>query len=410
MGKVFRTLDTITIERLDKPEVVTNFIVAVHKGVQAGFTKFNIEFRLLEYSAIFPNAACPLAGYVSHYRKHGLEFSRIDSSPAVASTQIMSPLSVKNSENRLTQNVLNKVWEFNDSEDVYRLTDAFIDELFGLDNFEQGALHSLEWSLSEIMDNVIQHSKSDSGFVMGQIHPKTKHIAFSIFDGGQGIFNSLQTYQKPPKTALDALTLCVRENVTRDKSIGQGNGMFGLYQIVNQNKGLLSITSHGALFTMREGKLETLTELPFLSKENGCVSIDFQLDYNKPISLADALNVGGKNYMPVNYRLENFENDAGEIVFNVKDKSSGFGTRQAGAKVRKEVINIYTETKKVIIIDFDGITLISSSFADEFIGKLVLEFGFFGFNNIIRLRNMNELTQSIVQRSVSQRMAESLRD
>ena len=54
--------------------------------------------------------------------------------------------------------------------------------------------------------------------------------------------------------------------------------------------------------------------------------------------------------------------------------------------------------------------LISSSFADELIGKLVLEYGFFGFNNVIRLKNMNSLVQTIVQRSVSQRMAESLKE
>ena len=51
--------------------------------------------------------------------------------------------------------------------------------------------------------------------------------------------------------------------------------------------------------------------------------------------------------------------------------------------------------------------IISSSFADELIGKLVTEFGFYGFNNIFKLKNMNANVQSIVQRSVAQRMMES---
>lgn len=59
-------------------------------------------------------------------------------------------------------------------------------------------------------------------------------------------------------------------------------------------------------------------------------------------------------------------------------------------------------------MDFTGIDLISSSFADELLGKLVVEFGFFGFNNFFKMKNMNSLIQSIVQRSVGQRMAESL--
>ena len=54
-----------------------------------------------------------------------------------------------------------------------------------------------------------------------------------------------------------------------------------------------------------------------------------------------------------------------------------------------------------------NINIISSSFADELIGKLVTEFGFYGFNNIFKLKNMNANVQSIVQRSVAQRMMES---
>jgi len=51
--------------------------------------------------------------------------------------------------------------------------------------------------------------------------------------------------------------------------------------------------------------------------------------------------------------------------------------------------------------------MISSSFADELIGKLVTEFGFYGFHNIFKLKNMNPDVPSIVQRSVAQRMIES---
>ncbi len=403
---VKRQLDKITIERLDVPEVAVNFITEIHKGQKAGFESFELNFSLADNSAIFPNAACPLAGYLDFYRNSGVEFTRSDNNLAVSATAIFNALSIKNTGQIFFKNALNKVWKFEDSDDVGLIIQSFIDELYGTDGFAAGALHSLEWSLSEIMDNVIQHAKTPVGYVMGQIHPKTKHVAFCIFDYGQGIFNSLQTYKNPPKSALDALTLCVKENVTRDKKIGAGNGLFGLYQVVNQNKGRLTITSHGSSITLLDGEIKTKTKIPYINNGYGSTLIDFQLDYKKPISLADALNISGKNYQPVNLRLENLENDAGEIVFKVKGKSSGFGTRQAGIRVRKEVINIQHETGKTIIIDFEGIAMISSSFADEFIGKLVLEFGFFGFNNVIRLRNMPEIVQSIVQRSVSQRMSE----
>ena len=61
-----------------------------------------------------------------------------------------------------------------------------------------------------------------------------------------------------------------------------------------------------------------------------------------------------------------------------------------------------------VILDFSGIAIISSSFADEFIGKLVVMYGFYGFQSIIRIKNMNEVSQAILHRSVAQRMMNSI--
>jgi hypothetical protein len=102
------------------------------------------------------------------------------------------------------------------------------------------------------------------------------------------------------------------------------------------------------------------------------------------------------------------ENKSGEVVVMLKNKSTGFGARKAGAKTRNEALNIHRETGQTTVINFEG-ALVALSFADELLGKLVLELGFFGFNNAIRLRNMSDLTQSTVQKSVSQRMAEALK-
>ena len=70
------------------------------------------------------------------------------------------------------------------------------------------------------------------------------------------------------------------------------------------------------------------------------------------------------------------ENVSGEIEYIIKEKSQGYGTRKAGIRVRNEILNIYQETKKPINADFKGASLILSFYADEVIGKLVLEFVF----------------------------------
>ncbi len=406
MKKVSLLSDQILINNLSSPEVMGEFILAMKDCLEHGYNR--PKLIVSDSIPIYPNAACPVAGLIQFYKSSGIKFKTSELGKGANSICLTSPMQVGIEKSNLQMNVLNKIWEFKTEEDVFNLSKAFIDELIKTDKFEQGVLHSLEWSLYEIMDNVINHSATNSGFVMGQIHPKSKHIALCVFDTGQGIYNSLQTYQPKPKTPLDALTICIKSGVT--SGIGQGNGLFGLYEVVRQNEGQLTIASTGASLTLKENNIQTTKEHPFISNKIGCTSVDFQLNYSKPISLDKALKTNGKTYPPqVNFRIENLENDLGEIVFLLKEKSSGFGTRKAGQKMRNEVINLHHETGQPVVIDFEGITLVASSFADEFLGKLVLELGFFGFNSAIRLRNMSELTQSIVQKSVSQRMAESLK-
>jgi hypothetical protein len=109
----------------------------------------------------------------------------------------------------------------------------------------------------------------------------------------------------------------------------------------------------------------------------------------------------------INLKLESLEDDLGNIIIDLHSKESGVGTRQTGEKIRNELVNIYKQTNQAITLNFNNISIISSSFADEVIGKLVKEFGFYAFNNIFKLKNMNTNVQSIVQRSVAQRMIES---
>jgi len=93
------------------------------------------------------------------------------------------------------------------------------------------------------------------------------------------------------------------------------------------------------------------------------------------------------------------------LIYKLSEQSSGTGTREAGERIRNEIVNLRNETCSPVELDFTGVSVVSSSFADELIGKLVAEYGFFGFNQGFRLKGMNSTVQSIVNRSVSQRMA-----
>lgn len=404
--RLYRDLNTIYFNELTHPKDVSDFIKAIRFGRKAGFEEFYVDFS--KTRTAFPNASVPISGLIDYFNYNGISIKEVGQSGIVSAIHLLDPIYLQSESDLSSINSLNKIFKFTDSDHVFWLVNSILEELNSSDKFEKGVLEGLEWCLNEVMDNVIQHSNSNCGFVMGQIHKKSKHVAFTVFDAGRGIYNSLKNSIHHPRNPVDALTLSLQEGVTRDKKVGQGNGMYGLRRIIENNKGRLTLTSNSASYFLKGDKAQTFNRIPILSREQGCAIVDFQLDYEKNVSIADALKFNGKSYEPVNLKIEELENDRGEIEFILIQKSSGFGTRQAGERIRNQILNIYQQSNQVIVIDFKGVELISSSFADELLGKLVVEFGFFGFNNLIRMRNMNSLVQNIVQRSVSQRMAESL--
>ena len=78
--------------------------------------------------------------------------------------------------------------------------------------------------------------------------------------------------------------------------------------------------------------------------------------------------------------------------------------------MRNEVWNIFQESKKAICIDFTGVSIVSSSFADEFVGKLLIKVGFLSFSQIFTLKNVNEVIAPILNRSVYQRICEEFQN
>ena len=383
---------------MNHPKVVSDFITTLQDGINRGFESFSLVFDS-KIQGAFPNVCVPLAGLIQYYSGEGVDFSSKNIPDFIEATCLLSPLQVSENEVILNQAPLNRIWMFENSGDINSLVIGYVEEISKQAICQEGVIEGLEWCLNEVMDNVLQHSSISHGYVMGQIHRSTQHIAFCIFDTGQGIFNSLRNSKYAPRNPIDAITLAVKEGVTRNSDIGQGNGMWGLHNVVKENSGVLVITSNSASYMLRSNEIKTFKHLPVISRSLGSTTIDFQIDFDKGISLPKAL--GSR---PINLRLKSLEDDKGNISYKVSERSSGTGTRQSGERMRNEIINIYRETERIIEIDFQGVSVISSSFADELIGKLVAEYGLFGFMQIFKLKNMNDIIQSIVNRSVSQRM------
>ena len=88
-----------------------------------------------------------------------------------------------------------------------------------------------------------------------------------------------------------------------------------------------------------------------------------------------------------------FESDSSiELEFVLRNETASLGSRLAGKPVRHKLLNLSKMIHdRKITIDFSDINLVSSSFADEVIGKLFVEMGTIEFMRRFELRNMSPM-------------------
>ena len=378
-------------------------------GINKGYNAFALTVAARQKT--YPNICAPLAGILDFYRRekectfqvhfveeHGLI-------PYVKHTKFFDPqIAEAHLDSVELLYPFDKVWKYSTSKGVSALVTAFIASIRETAEVAPGVLSGVEWCINETLDNVLQHANAECGYIMGQIHKENNLLSICVFDTGQGIYQSLRRSKHRPHEPLDAITIALQERVTRDENIGQGNGMWGLTQIIAENRGQISVSSAGALYRRIDDKISTVREgNVHLGRGNGTAMVDFQLNYSTSIDIPSAL--GG--YKPVDLWLENLENREGNYEIKVAAISHGTGTRQAAYKLKNIVLNIVKETRNKVILDFEGVNLISSSYSDELIGKLIAQYGFVFFTNNIAIKNISTTNEPIVNRSIGQRMAQT---
>lgn len=399
-GKFKRNNITIKLDRFGQAKYLNDCIL--HE-ISNGNDRITVN---IEESFSGSNVCAPIAGIINYHRKNGVKIHINCPKDSYANhVRIYNPIIIEDSVNELSP--FDKVYSFSSEEGVHKIVNMYSLALRQGDELENGVIQGLEWCMNESIDNVLQHSESDNGFVMAQQNKQNKTFSFCVFDPGIGIFNSLHNSKHAPQTPLSAIEMSMKERITRSEKIGQGNGLWGLSQIIKETNGKLLISSGGARYYYTRGNERTVISGDFnLGKEHGTTMIDFQLDYSRPIDVARALN----GYEPLDLWIENRENEKGDIILDIEKEANGTGTRKSAEKMRNIVVNCFKENYTVINLDFKNVSMLSSSFADELIGKLVAMFGFSNFMEHIVLSNLNSFNASIVNRSVGQRMAQIYMD
>jgi anti-anti-sigma regulatory factor len=290
---------------------------------------------------------------------------------------------------------------FRSAEEQWGLVNDVVEAVLkSVPGFARSDLEALEWCLSEITDNVINHADSAiGGLAQLSNRSQSRKIEFAICDVGVSIPKTLRPSHPEIFEDYEALKWAIKEGVTRDPLIGQGNGLFGSSEVCSGSGGFISIQSgRGSLHKNSDGLSLKNQKIPYAGTlVDGCIS------YAEPGQLAKALKfqVTGSDFISLRYEL-----DDNAAVIQVRSEVQSVGARFAASPIRVKALNLLRMASlEKVVVDFSGVSIISSSFADEALGKLAVELGLSEFQAKVQLNNASPTIISLVSRAVQQRLA-----
>ena len=324
---------------------------------------FEDDFR------IFPNMMAPLAAMICFLEEVGIKPKIHNKHPTLHQSRAFEPVRALKANSRTDPS--NVVWEYRSAEELEFLINLVLPSLYKKVISQKNVLLALEYCLSELMDNVQRHSGERCGFMMYSLQSDSDRIAIGIADQGKGIKSSFADTKYLPASASDAISLAMRKGVTSSPE-GAGNGLWTTTELITANSGRLTITSGGgAIFYNRQlQRAESFDQLQTIDPHWPGTHIDFQLDFGTPV---DFTNLWGDLPAPVNIRCENFEDDSSRVVVKITEQCIGTSTRKSGAEIRALLSNMLLNQDQDVVLDFSGITMVSSSFADEAIAKVLVD-------------------------------------
>ena len=89
------------------------------------------------------------------------------------------------------------------------------------------------------------------------------------------------------------------------------------------------------------------------------------------------------------------------------EETSGVGTRTAGRQIRTKCTNLLqADSTMKLVLDWTNVPLISSSFADEFIGRLFIALGPLQFMTRVRMVGMDSLIAQLIDQALRETPSE----
>ena len=286
-----------------------------------------------------------------------------------------------------------------------------VDCVLGNMSLHRSAIRALEWAVNEITDNVLNHAEADrGGLVQVNTFTENQRIKLVVSDGGRGIPAAMRV-AFPHLRDGEALTEAMKPGVTSPRDAGQGNGLAGSARIAEYARGSLKILSGAAglsLFADERHQWKTQKVRPPRGHKFPGTTVMIQLSTAVDFDIEEALALDGRRTPMLDIVDLRYATGEGVLTVKVCDESLGVGSRHAGVELRRKCRNLLdAEPSKRLVLDWTGIPLVSSSFADEVVGKLFVELGFMAFTSRVIHSGAEPLVASLLDRAVIQRVGQT---
>jgi anti-sigma regulatory factor (Ser/Thr protein kinase) len=293
------------------------------------------------------------------------------------------------------------------SQEQHLAVNRIMDVIMGSLQVERKHLTALEWCINEVTDNVLNHAESSvGGIVQASTYTTKNAVEFVVADAGLGIRATLGG-----RDDIEALSSAIQEGVTRNNKTNQGNGLFGSFRVATMSGGHFEMHS-GRASLIGHGTDAVWTNKQKTARFQGTI-VTCQIVCNDDQLIEQAMVFRGHAYKPsFDYIDQVFEQGAeNHLVLKMKEESSGFGSRDSGRVVRNKLMNLLRATTgQTIDVDFKDVLIVSSSFADEAIGKVFLDAGPMQFMRRVKIVNADRTIQALLDRAILQRSGQMTTD
>lgn len=264
---------------------------------------------------------------------------------------------------------------------------------------EISVLQALSYCLYEMMDNVHIHSGKPLGTAMTYYDGRQHTLSILIADDGMGIRASLAENEKyRDVTEAEALKLCLEDRITDGKGLG-----FGLYttsRLVDSIGKEFILHSGSHKLIVEDGKSSVVDngywQGTLIYMEIGTIveidpgqvvdhRTDVEEEYNESF-------IGTEGLESLWYDTQS---NLDSVEFKFSDYGTDFGTRDMGQKLRQKLSALIASGEKVVL-DFTGVNVVSNSFADECIAKLLLEMPLDELKRHTTFRGLNPVAERSV--------------